>query len=280
MSYKSNIYQIMMASPSDVATERNIIREVIYEWNVINSFLRKKVLLPVGWETHSAPEMGARPQEIINKRVLKDCDLLVGVFWTRIGTATGEYPSGTIEEIEEFIEVGKPVMLYFSDTPVIPDSIDQAQYSSLKEFKENCRKRGLFESYFDTNDFKNKFSRQLQLKINQDQHFLDNEIVFNEELKILSIPDIPQLSREAQILLKEMSKDTQGMVLRSIDSSGFNVQTNFRNFVEDRTAKQRAIWENALDELESEGLIHAEGFSREIFIITKKGFEIADLINL
>jgi len=95
MSYKATVFKVMIASPSDVASERNLIREILHEWNVINSDMRKIVLLPIAWETHSSPEMGDRPQAIINKQ-LKDCDLLVGVFWARIGTATGEYPSGTV----------------------------------------------------------------------------------------------------------------------------------------------------------------------------------------
>lgn len=281
MSYKSIVYQIMIASPSDVATERNIIREVISEWNAINSFLRKKVLLPVSWETHSSPEMGARPQEIINKKVLKNCDLLVGVFWTRIGTDTGEYPSGTIEEIEEHIKADKPVMLYFSKTPVVADSIDQSQYSKLKEFEESCRKRGIYESYIDYNDFKNKFNRQLQLRINQDSYFNESNDNLDFELENSSIPDIPKLSREAQILLKEMSTDPHGIVMTLLDSSGYTVQVNSRNLVEDpKSPKQRAIWESAVKELEAEELIQPEGYKGEIFILTKKGFEIADLIKL
>ena len=135
MSYKSTVFKVMIASPSDVCAERTIIREVLAEWNAVHSEMRQVVLLPVGWETHSSPEMGDRPQAIINKQILKNCDLLVGVFWTRIGTATEDYPSGTVEEIEEHIKAGKPVMLYFSSAPVLPDSVEADQYAELKRFK-------------------------------------------------------------------------------------------------------------------------------------------------
>jgi hypothetical protein len=43
--------------------------------------------------------MGAPPQTIINQQVLDKFDLLVGVFWTRVGTSTENHLSGTIEEI-------------------------------------------------------------------------------------------------------------------------------------------------------------------------------------
>lgn len=147
MSYPATVFKVMIASPSDVAAERNIVREVLFEWNTVHADTRQKVLLPVGWETHSVPEMGDRPQALINKQILDGCDLLVGVFWTRIGTATGEFVSGTVEEIEEHIKAQKPTMLYFSNSPVIPDSVDPDQYSGLKAFKVSCQSRGLYESY-------------------------------------------------------------------------------------------------------------------------------------
>ncbi|WP_198391594.1 hypothetical protein [Burkholderia ubonensis] len=61
MSYQATVYKVMIASPGDVAAERNIIREILNEWNTVHSEKMKIVLLPVGWETHSSPEMGAPP---------------------------------------------------------------------------------------------------------------------------------------------------------------------------------------------------------------------------
>src|SRR3990172_1493833 len=121
MSIQATVYRVLIASPSDVLSERKAISEVLYAWNALNSVAMNIVLLPVMWETHSAPEMGGRPQEIINKQLVRDCDFLIGTFWTRIGTHTGVAESGTVEEIREFLKAGKPVMLYFSTAPVVPD---------------------------------------------------------------------------------------------------------------------------------------------------------------
>jgi hypothetical protein len=96
---------------------------------------------------------------------VKDCDLLVGVFWTRIGTNTGVAVSGTAEEIEQFVDLKKPVMLYFSQTPVDPDKIEIDQFTILKSFKEKMRLKGLTESYQNIPDFKQKFARQLSINI-------------------------------------------------------------------------------------------------------------------
>lgn len=165
MAFDAKILRVLIASPGDVGEERNVIPEIINEWNTINSVVSKVVLMPVKWETHSAPLMGDRPQAIINKQLVKDCDVLVGVFWTRVGTNTGVAISGTAEEIEQFVEMKKPVMLYFSQSPIEPDKIDVTQFTTLKTFKEKMRLQGLTESYSGIPDFRQKFSRQLGINI-------------------------------------------------------------------------------------------------------------------
>lgn len=77
MAYDAKVLPVMIASPSDVEDEREIVRRELAEWNTIYSKTQSAVLLPIGWETHSAPELAGRPQEIINDRLLKDADLLV-----------------------------------------------------------------------------------------------------------------------------------------------------------------------------------------------------------
>lgn len=165
MAFDAKILRILIASPGDVGDERSVIPEVINDWNTINSSVSKVVLMPVKWETHSAPLMGDRPQAIINKQLVEDCDILVGIFWTRVGTNTGVAISGTAEEIEHFVELKKPVMLYFSQSPIEPDKIDVNQFTTLKNFKEKMRVLGLTESYNGIPDFRQKFSRQLGINI-------------------------------------------------------------------------------------------------------------------
>lgn len=165
MPFDAKIFKVLIASPGDVGDERNVIPEIINEWNTMNASISKVVLMPVKWETHSAPLLGDRPQAIINKQLVKDCDILVGVFWTRIGTNTGVAVSGTAEEIEQFVELEKPVMLYFSQSPIEPDKIDIGQFTTLKTFREKMRLQGLTESYHSIPDFRQKFSRQLTINV-------------------------------------------------------------------------------------------------------------------
>jgi hypothetical protein len=283
MGFFATVYKVMIASPSDVIGARAVVRRMLDEWNVVNADSRKIVLLPVAWDTHTSPAMGDRPQAIINKQVLKDCDLLVGIFWTRVGSPTGEYPSGTIEEIEEHIKAGKPVMLYFSDEPVSPDSVDEKQYSELRQFKESCQSRGLYETFSALGEFESKFYRQLQLKVNKDEYFRRIEVPEDEMVASLehrpSVDEVVRLSGEAQLLLKEASRDVDGTILRVVTMDGFSVETNSKDFVDDRSsARSRAKWESAIEELEISGLIADRGYKREVFGLTQRGYEVADAL--
>ena len=56
MAYQATVYNVMIASPSDILEEREVIRQVIDRWNTIHSENQKVVLLPVAWETHAIPE--------------------------------------------------------------------------------------------------------------------------------------------------------------------------------------------------------------------------------
>lgn len=165
MSYNSRVYRILIASPSDVEEEREIAVRVIQEWNDLYSFSRKVTLLPLRWETHTAPEYGTRPQEVINRTIVDQSDLLVGVFWTRIGSPTGKADSGTLEEIERVGDAGKPIMLYFSKVGIDPDRIDLEQIDKLKQFKTKTYPKGLVESYKSIIEFRDKFSKQLELRV-------------------------------------------------------------------------------------------------------------------
>ncbi|MGC1861258.1 MAG: hypothetical protein WA733_09090 [Methylocystis sp.] len=167
MPFEANIYKILVASPGDVEDERRAIPEVIAEWNYINAEIKRVVLLPIKWETHSAPMMGGRPQAIINEQVLRGCDMLIGVFWTRIGSPTGISESGTVEEVEWFIKSNKPVMLYFSSKPVDAKKLDLEQYRSLRQFEEKMQKIGLTGSYENITDFRERLFRQISMNIDR-----------------------------------------------------------------------------------------------------------------
>ncbi|QWF15115.1 DUF4062 domain-containing protein [Lysobacter capsici] len=165
MSFPAQAFRILIASPSDVSEERELAVRAIQEWNDLNAAERQIVLLPLRWETHSAPEYGKRPQEVINKQIVDRCDLLIGIFWTRVGSHTGIAESGTIEEIERVASAGKLVMLYFSQGKQDPERIDIEQLSRLREFKKKTFPNALIEQYASPIEFKDKLAKQIEIQL-------------------------------------------------------------------------------------------------------------------
>ncbi len=217
MSFSANVYRVLIASPGDTEEERKIIPEVINDWNAASAAITKIILMPVKWETHSAPMLGNRPQEVINKQLVNDADLLVGVFWTRMGTHTGKYISGTVEEIQQFVDANKPVMLYFSETPINPNKIDVEQFTALKTFKDEMRLKGLTESYLDLTDFRNKFTRQLSISLN---NLIES---INSDLKLKgrepSKKEIEEKRGAVNSLIKLSSEEAKRYLVKAAEST-------------------------------------------------------------
>lgn len=280
MPYKAKVFKVMIASPGDVATERTLIRSVIHEWNAVHSEKEDVVIMPIGWESHASPSMADRPQAIINKQVLADSDLLIAVFWTRLGSPTGKAPSGTVEEIEEHVKAGKPAMIYFSSAPVVPESIDQKQYQALLEFKEQLRSRGLFETYGSLSEFKDKLTRQLAQTVNR--YFVakkNGRAADGDERNVLREPRLPTLSEAARELLSQACQDEGGTVLRLLTTEGLTVQTNGRNLVENQQPRTAARWDAAVRELCDRGLLQDRGYKGEVFSVTDAGYRFADVLR-
>lgn len=166
MGYQATVLKVMVSSPSDVIEERKIIHQALHNWNSAHSENENIILLPIDWKINSTPEMGAHPQEIINKQLVTTSDILIAVFWHRIGTPTKNHDSGTIDEINEFISTNKPVMLYFSLKPV-PMSHDREQLGKLLAFKDSCKPNGLFFEYNSYEEFKELVSQHIQNKIGE-----------------------------------------------------------------------------------------------------------------
>lgn len=162
----ATVIRVLIASPSDVTEERKLLTEVVNDWNAANSAARGIVLLPIKWESHAYPATGDRPQGILNEQIVDDCDILIGVFWWRLGTSTGVAASGTVEEIERLKSRGKEVMLYFSSAP-LPQDHDPEQWKSLKAYQNVVRKDTLCGEFKTADELYRLSSRHLASVINR-----------------------------------------------------------------------------------------------------------------
>jgi hypothetical protein len=166
MSFNAKIIQILIASPSNVPDEREAVVEAIYSWNATHAAKTRRVLLPVRWETHGTPVQGLPPQDLLNFQIVKDSDMLIGVFWNRLGSPTTRYVSGTAEEIDKMSRAGRPAMLYFSKKS-LPQSFDDEQWKALKEFRNNIRRTGMQAEFDGLQDLKEQIIRHLYKEITE-----------------------------------------------------------------------------------------------------------------
>lgn len=291
MPYVATVLPIMIASPSDVYEYRAIARDVIHDWNYLNSPTTNSVLMPVGWETHSSPELGSSAQELINDRVLEDCDLLVGIFWTRLGTPTGKAASGTVEEIERHVAAGKPAMVYFSTAPASLETVHLEQYAALKKFRSWCENQGLIESFGNAQDFQGKFRRQLQISLQKNEYLksLLSQIAPNGETTTLqAVPGAPSdpreelassLSDEGRTLLLEASEGREGEILKLATLEGLLIQANGKTFGDSGDRRSSARWEFALDQLVNAGLALSRGAKGQVFELSEPGYQLADFLR-
>ena len=165
MPRPASCYEVLIASPGDVLAERQIIVDCIEDWNAAHSRSKNVILQPRRWELDVYPEMGDRPQKIINKQIVDNADILFGVFWHRAGTPSGGARSGTIEEIERSVDRKKPVFLYFSQAAV-PMPYDAAQLAAVQQYKGRMRQRGVAFDFPDVHEFRRMISRHLAMKMN------------------------------------------------------------------------------------------------------------------
>lgn len=277
MSYQAKVFNVMVAAPSDVGEELSIIKEVIDQWNTLHSESKKIVLLPTHWKTHSSPEMGRGPQDIINAQVLAKCDLLVGVFWTRIGTETPNYQSGTVEEINKHSDSGKITMLYFSNHKIEPSKIDLNQKKAVEDFKKQCKNLGLYADYNSHEEFKEKFNSNLTHKINNHSLFQDIHVDKSGDLGQNTVKD---LSEDACNLLKEASMGVGGIIYYIASMGGRRrLETNGRNFIESIDRREIAKWDAVLEELKYAGLIVAKNGKGTTLNVTHEGYKTVDKID-
>src|ERR1035437_9659402 len=95
-----NQLRVFIASPGDVPTERARLEKVVRELNLSQPSEALVQLELIRWETHTYPSFGASPQGVINEQIGCDFDIFIGILWSKVGTPTSKYPSGTLEEFQ------------------------------------------------------------------------------------------------------------------------------------------------------------------------------------
>ena len=281
---RATILNVLIASPSDVTEERDVVEKVLHAWNASHFETLGVMLHPVRWESHAYPASGDRPQAIINKQIVESGDILVGIFGYRLGTPTGEAQSGTIEEIEEFRKAGKYVALYFS-TADVPRSADRGQLEALEAYKKERQKDTLYFEFKDASALRDDLTRQLPKIVAQVSRGIEDlaprkppstqthgtylpSVAFSDPKEDLNPKEIE--------LLWNAAKAPPGEILHNVALDGESLRVNGRQFLAAVDARTGAEWIAAFRSLEKRGFIEPLSHGSDFFRVTGYGYQGAD----
>lgn len=159
-------YDLLISCPNDVMSYVDVIKECIDNFNRTIGAVNNAEIVAKHWSTDSYPQSGDTPQELLNKQFVRDCDAAVALFWTKFGTPTDKYGSGTEEEIVEMLNAHKQVFMYFLDAQINPSELDTDQYKKVQAFKKKYENQGIYCVVTDENDLRKNFTNHLT------KHFL------------------------------------------------------------------------------------------------------------
>ena len=154
------IIKLLLSSPGDVAEERARVSLAVFRYN--QELVEEKGLFIklIRWED-MAPQIGPRPQEVINKQIGK-YHLFVGIMWNRFGNPTDIAASGTKEEFDSAVTLWKKfqkpwITFYFCERPVnfkTPEQLEQKQ--KVLSFRAELNDMGIVRTYVTPEEFEEK----------------------------------------------------------------------------------------------------------------------------
>ncbi|MGD0672315.1 MAG: hypothetical protein ABSB13_09570 [Candidatus Binatus sp.] len=158
------LFRILLASPSDVVEEQALVAGAINDWNVQHGDSAEARVELMNWRTHAHPEAGKRAQALINRQFADRADIVLAIFWRRLGSPTGKAPSGTVEEIERAQRRGKKVMLYFSQRQAIEkEPLDSREQARMERFRRRLGRNALYGTYGSEREFEIAVRKDLAL---------------------------------------------------------------------------------------------------------------------
>ena len=199
MPQNITLYNLLISCPGDVKKEIEIIKSAVEDFNQLYSESLGITIQTKHWSKNSYAQSGGKPQSLLNEQFVNKCDAAVAIFWTRFGTPTDEYGSGTEEEIEIMLQSGKQVFMYFSDMPVSPSAMDSDGYKKIQAFRDKYKDRGVYFTYSSEEQFKNLFFAHLSMHFLYEKKKKEVDVKRKPDLRLMGIAEDGTLSDCASI---------------------------------------------------------------------------------
>jgi hypothetical protein len=152
-----NIFEVFIASPSDLERERNAVERAIKEWNKDVGRAMHTVLLSCRWE-QLPPQLKIEAQPYINRAQVERADILIAFFGNKAGP-------GTIKELDLFTSLGKSraAMVYFKTA--------QPRPPELNNLIQRCQALGLTGKFRDSHDLARQVKSNLTPHVKELQEY-------------------------------------------------------------------------------------------------------------
>ncbi len=199
MAQSVTLYNILISCPSDIKSEVSLIESVVDEFNEFYAYTLGITLKTRHWSKSSYAQSGGKPQALLNQQFVNKCDAAVAIMWTKFGSPTDEYGSGTEEEIEIMLQSGKQVFMYFSDKPISPSQMNEEGYKKIQAFREKYKDRGIYFTYSSDEEFKKLFFAHLSMHFLSDKKLKEEKNEKSSQLRLMGIDENGKLSDNASI---------------------------------------------------------------------------------
>lgn len=191
------LYNLLISCPGDVKDEVALVESAVDEFNELYADPLGITIKTRHWEKSSYAQSGGKPQVLLNEQFVNKCDAAVAIFWTRFGSPTDKYSSGTEEEIEIMLQSGKQVFMYFSDKPIPPSKMNGDGYQKIQDFRDKYKDKGIYFTYSSDEEFRKMFFAHLSMHFLSDKKVKETVSEHHSKLKLLGINENGQLSEKA-----------------------------------------------------------------------------------
>jgi tetratricopeptide (TPR) repeat protein len=217
--------RVVLLAPDDVENELETIRAVV-DW--ANQLLPRERLILWHWQTEGTPGMHLDgPQGLADQQMeISAADLVIAVFWSRLGTPVQSDESGTAHELrlawESWRRTRKPDVWIYSCSRPVPQSMleEEDQFPRLRRFLRSLPQEQSAREFESAEELQRKFAMHLGrwLENNNPQPVKEQAILRG----VLAPPDSARtVPRPEEIeRLAESLRDAPVVCLHGISGSG------------------------------------------------------------
>jgi tetratricopeptide (TPR) repeat protein len=240
--------RVVLVAPDDVDLEIDALKDVIQQ---ANNWRPDAPVDVWWWRTDSGPGLHLEgPQGLADDRMrVADADLVVAVFWARLGTAVHDAPSGTAHELMKSWQAwrakGRPdVWVYFSTRDVPQHAALDEQFAALNQFRRTLPAEQGTWDFRDSEDLRSTFTAHLGNWLRRQEHVPATEHVTRMDALLAPPSTAGLIQRDEQVRpLAEALKKSGVVSLYGLSGSGKSrLAAQYGTFTDRLRDHQALVW--------------------------------------